>query len=94
MQLTVLAVTFLASVATARHFEIYPEVNFGGQAWAEDRNDDAACCMYMYPLIFSHSRQSIQLLTHVLTYSVGNLNGGGDHAQSVKGDGGCTTFYR
>jgi hypothetical protein len=47
MQLTVVVATLLASVASARTFTLYNDRNFGGTAHTENRNDDAACCMYL-----------------------------------------------
>ena len=45
MQLTVFVATLLGSVVSARSFTLYDEINFGGAAHAENRNNDAACCM-------------------------------------------------
>lgn len=44
MQLTIVLATLLASMVSARSFTLYDDVNFGGAAHNEDRNDDAACC--------------------------------------------------
>ncbi|KAK2616564.1 hypothetical protein QQS21_000387 [Conoideocrella luteorostrata] len=44
MQLTTIFVgTLLASLATARSFTLFDDVNFGGKAHDENRNNDAAC---------------------------------------------------
>jgi hypothetical protein len=45
MQLIVFVATLLASVISARSFVLYDEINYGGAVHAENRNDDAACCM-------------------------------------------------
>ncbi|KAJ0107279.1 uncharacterized protein J7T55_015744 [Diaporthe amygdali] len=43
MKFTILAATLLTSVVSARSFTLYDDVNFGGAAHAENRNNDAAC---------------------------------------------------
>ncbi len=45
MQLTVFVATLLASVVSARSFTLYNDANYGGASHAENRNNDAACCM-------------------------------------------------
>lgn len=86
MQLTVFAAALLASVVSARSFTLYDDVNFGGVAHAENRNNDAACCMLII--------QPLAQKESVTKQMPGNLNGAGDGASSVRGDSGCTTFFQ
>lgn len=55
MQLTVFVATLLASVVSARSFTLYDDVNFGGAAHSENRNNDAACCMRLLLLTIRKS---------------------------------------
>lgn len=57
MQHTVFVATLLASVVSARSFVSYGEINYGGAAHADNRNDDAACCMPI--LLFTNRGQLI-----------------------------------
>ncbi|KAK1836521.1 hypothetical protein QBC39DRAFT_378070 [Podospora conica] len=43
MQFPVVLAALLAAGVSARDFTLYSEVNFGGTAHRETRNDDAAC---------------------------------------------------
>ncbi|KAJ3532860.1 hypothetical protein NM208_g8248 [Fusarium decemcellulare] len=43
MQITLFAVTLLASVASAREFALFDDTNFNGASHREIRNNDAAC---------------------------------------------------
>jgi hypothetical protein len=86
MQLKVFVATLLASVVSAREFILFDDANYNGASHLEMRNNDAACCMCIHLLT---SRQNVSF-----SQSLGNLNGKGDRASSVGGDGGCTTFYR
>jgi hypothetical protein len=86
MQLTLLVATLFASAASARVFTIYSNSNFWGLYEVEKRGNDNTCCMW---LLISR-RVHDWVLT---TYITGNLNGKGDSASSVRGDG-CSTFYR
>lgn len=89
MQLTVLVTALLGSAAvSARTFTLYDNANFGGAAHTETRDDDFACCMHPV-LISGTSRDSEWSLT-----APGNFNGKGDRASSVRGGGGCTTFFQ
>jgi len=45
MQFTLLTVTFLASLVSARDFTLYNDANYKGAGNRETRGDDGACCM-------------------------------------------------
>ncbi|KAK6819576.1 hypothetical protein PG990_010073 [Apiospora arundinis] len=43
MQFTALAATLFVAVASARQFTLFDDINFGGAAHYENRNNDDAC---------------------------------------------------
>lgn len=85
MQIIAVTITLLASLASARDFTLYDNSYWGGASHRETRNDDDACCIVPGSLLIER---------YLITDSIiGNMNGKGDRASSVKGYG-CTTFYR
>ncbi len=91
MQLSVFVVTLLSAVVAARDFTLYDDVNFGGATHFENRWNDDACCIEN-PFNSSYQPLEMEPATYK-AYLVGNLNGAGDRASSVRGLG-CTTFFR
>lgn len=85
MQLSLFTVTVLASLVGARDFTLYEHANYKGATHRETRNDDDACCA----LPMSVHKFQCPIANDI----IGNMNGKGDKASSVKGKW-CTTFYR